>query len=139
MNIVALTGRLTAEPELKTTTSGTAVLSFRVAVDRNFTPKGQERQADFINCVAWRQTADFIARYFHKGQMIALTGEIQTRTYEDRDGNTRYATEVLVSNVSFCGNKDGNGQNTAAQQTQNTAAQYEDEYQEEYYEPELPF
>ena len=101
MNIVALTGRITHTPELKQTPSGTAVLSFSIAVDRRFS--GKEKQTDFIDCVAWRTTAEFIARYFSKGDMIAVEGEIQTRNYEDKHGNKRKAVEVVVSNVSFCG------------------------------------
>ena len=104
MNIVALTGRITHTPELKQTPSGTAVLSFSIAVDRRFS--GKEKQTDFIDCVAWRTTAEFIARYFIKGDMIAIEGEIQTRNYEDKHGgNKRKAVEVVVSNVSFCGGK----------------------------------
>ena len=105
INTVALMGRLTADPELRTTNNGTSVISFAVAVDRKYTPSGQERQTDFIDCVAWRQTADFITRYFHKGDLIAIEGEIQTRNYEDKHGNKRKAVEVVVSNVSFCGGK----------------------------------
>ena len=105
MNIVGLTGRLTHMPELKQAPSGTMVLSFLLAVDRKYTPSGQERQTDFIDCVAWKNTAEFIERYFSKGDMIAIEGEIQTRSYEDKHGNKRKAVEVVVSNVSFCGGK----------------------------------
>ena len=91
INNVTLMGRLTAAPELKQTQSGVPVLSFCIAVDRNFQPKDGEKQADFINLVAWRNTAEFIARYFRKGDMIAVTGEIQTRKYQDKDGNNRTA------------------------------------------------
>ena len=98
-------GRLTAAPELKTTPSGVSVTSFRVAVDRNFVLQGEERQADFIDIVAWRQTAEFICRYFRKGSMIAVQGSIQTRNYEDRNGNKRTAIEIVADNVSFCGEK----------------------------------
>ena len=101
INTVALTGRLTADPELKHTSNGIAVLSFCVAVNRRF----KDQQADFINCVAWRQTAEFICKYFVKGQMIGLEGSIQTRNYTDQDGNKRNATEVLVENASFCESK----------------------------------
>ena len=101
INTVALTGRLTADPELKHTSNGIAVVSFCVAVNRRF----KDQQADFINCVAWRQTAEFICKYFVKGQMIGLEGSIQTRNYTDQDGNKRNATEVLVENASFCESK----------------------------------
>lgn len=111
INAVALMGRLTADPELRTTNNGTSVTSFAVAVDRKYTPSGQERQTDFIDCVAWRQTADFITRYFHKGDLIAIEGEIQTRNFEDKNGNKRKAVEVVVSNVSFCGGKSNTASN----------------------------
>ncbi len=112
INNVTLMGRLTAAPELKTTTGGTSVTSFTLAVDRNYTPKGEEKQTDFINIVAWRNTAEFISKYFNKGDMIAVTGEIQTRKYTDKDGNKRTAVEVVASQASFCGGKnDGNNGN----------------------------
>lgn len=109
INIVALMGRLTYEPELRTTPSGVSVLRFQVACDRNFQKSGAERQADFIDCVAWRQTAEFISRYFHKGSMIAVEGTIQTSNYTDKDGNNRKQVEVLANNVSFCGSKAESG------------------------------
>ena len=83
-------GRLTREPELKTTQSGTPVCSFSVAIDRRFTKQGEEKRTDFINCVAWRQQAEFISRYFQKGSMINVVGNLQTRTYDDRDGKKVY-------------------------------------------------
>ena len=105
INNVTIMGRLTAAPELKVTESGTSVLRFCVAVERAYVPKGQERQTDFINVVAWRQTAEFVDRNFNKGQMIAVEGSIQTRKYQDGQGNTRTAFEVVANNVSFCGDK----------------------------------
>lgn len=105
LNNVTLMGRLTADPELKQTTSGTAVTSFTLAVDRNYS-KDKEKTTDFINCVAWRNTAEFICRYFKKGQLMALVGSIQVRKYEDRDGNKRNAVEVLTDHVFFCGSKE---------------------------------
>lgn len=104
INNVVLLGRLTAAPELRTTNTGTNVTSFTLAVDRRFQQKGSEKQTDFIRCVAWRHTAEFINKYFSKGDLIAVTGEIQTRKYEV-DGNERTATEILVDNASFCGGK----------------------------------
>ncbi len=109
INMVALMGRITYSPELKSTPNGLSVIRFQVAVDRTYQPKGQERQADFIDCVAWRQTAEFISRYFHKGNMIAIEGTIQTSNYRDKNGNNRKQTEVLVNNVSFCGSKNESG------------------------------
>lgn len=104
LNTAILMGRLTADPELKTTNSGLSVTSFCVAVDRRYQKDG-ERQTDFINVTAWRQTAEFVNRYFHKGSMIAVQGSIQTRNYEDKNGNKRTAVEIVADNVSFCGSK----------------------------------
>ena len=109
LNCAVLMGRLVADPELRTTTSGISVTSFRIAVDRNFVRQGEERQADFIDIVAWRQTAEFVSRYFRKGSMIAVQGSIQTRNYEDKQGNKRTAVEVVADNVSFCGSKAESG------------------------------
>lgn len=105
LNRVVLMGRITRDVELKTLSSGVTVASFTVAVDRNYTPKGQEKQTDFINCVAWRQTAEFIGKYFGKGSMIAVDGTLQTRKYQDKNGANHTATEVVVDNASFTGEK----------------------------------
>ena len=105
LNVVALMGRLVYDPELKTTQNGTNVCSFRIAVDRSFTRQGEERKADFIDVTAWRQTAEFVSKYFQKGSMIAIEGSLQTRQCQDKNGNNRTATEVLASQVSFCGRK----------------------------------
>jgi len=105
MNRIIMMGRLTADPQVKTTNSGVSVLAFSVAVDREYTPKGAEKQTDFINCVAWRQTADFIARYFTRGQMIALEGALQSRNYDDKNGVKRTVWEVIVDRVHFCGGR----------------------------------
>lgn len=109
INTVALMGRLTYEPELKYTQSGIAVIRFQIAVDRNYQKQGEERQADFIDCQAWRQTAEFISRYFHKGSMIAVEGSIQTQNYTDKNGNQRKSVDVVANNVSFCGSKAESG------------------------------
>ena len=102
MNNVSLIGRLVADPEVKHSKNGIAEIPFTIAVNRKYVKQGEERQADFIDCVAWRSTAEFIGRYFKKGQMIALTGEINTRIYEDKEGNRRKAVEVVVANAYFC-------------------------------------
>lgn len=102
MNNVSLIGRLTADPELKHTQSGIASTRFSIAVDRQFVKQGEERQADFINIVAWRQTAEFICKYFSKGQRIAITGSIRTGSFTGQDGNKRYTFEVQADNVEFC-------------------------------------
>lgn len=104
LNSIIIMGRLTADPELRTTTSNVSVTSFTVAVDRNY-KNGDERQTDFINCVAWRGAADFVSRYFSKGRMIAVQGSLQTRNYEDKKGNKRTAVEILADSVSFCGDR----------------------------------
>ncbi len=103
-NLVVLTGRLTADPELKTTQSGVSVTSFSIAVDRRYRA-GEERQTDFINVVAWRQSAEFVAKYFKKGNMIGIEGSIQTRKYTDKNGNNRTAFEVVANNVQFVESK----------------------------------
>ncbi len=113
LNCAIIMGRLTADPELRTTSNGISVTSFSVAVDRSYQKAGTERQTDFINVVAWRQTAEFVSRYFHKGSMIAVQGSIQTRNYEDRNGNKRTAVEIVADNVSFCGSKAESGTGAA--------------------------
>ena len=105
LNVVAIMGRLVADPELKTTTQGTSVCRFRIACDRNFARQGEQRQADFIDIVAWRQTAKFVCKYFQKGSLIAIDGSLQTRQYQDRNGNNHTAVEVVANNVSFAGAK----------------------------------
>lgn len=104
MNKVVLLGRLTKDPELRSTQSGASVCQFSIAVDRKYKSEGQPT-ADFINCVAWRKTAEFICNYFAKGSRIALVGQIQTRTYDDNDGKKVYVTEVIVDEVEFCESK----------------------------------
>ena len=116
LNNAVIMGRLCATPELRTTGSGLSVTSFTVAVDRRFNKQGEEKQADFINVVAWRQTAEFITRFFKQGSMIAIQGSIQTRMYEDKDGNKRKAVEIVADNASFCGSK-----NDRAGQDQNAS------------------
>ena len=105
MNKVVLMGRFTKDPELKATASGVSVTSFTLAVDRAYTPAGQERIADFIPCVAWRQTAEFVSKHFYKGRMIALEGSLQSRSYEDKEGNKRTVYEVVADRVYFTGEK----------------------------------
>ncbi len=114
-NLVVLTGRLTADPELRYTTNNTPVTSFSIAVNRRY-KAGEESQADFINIVAWRQTAEFITKYFSKGSMIGIEGSIQTRRYVDKDtGKNRTAFEVIANNVQFVESKrDGSAQTSDA-------------------------
>ena len=109
MNKAILVGRLTANPELRATPSGASVCSFSIAVDRRFVRQGEERKADFINCVAWNKTAEFISNYFTKGRFIGVIGSIQTRDWTDQNGNKRYATEVIVEEAYFTEGKASGG------------------------------
>ena len=101
LNVATLMGRLTAEPELRYTPSNIPVTTFTLAVNRSYAKAGTERQTDFINIVAWRSTAEFVTKYFHKGQLVAVEGQIQTRSYQDKQGINRRAFEVVASNVHF--------------------------------------
>ena len=103
LNRVIIMGRIAQELDLKQTQGGVPVLSFAVAVDRGYVKQGEERQTDFIDCVAWRQQAEFINKYFAKGRMIAIEGTLRKRVYEDKNGTKHYPTEVYVDNVSFTG------------------------------------
>lgn len=103
LNVVAIMGRLVADPELKTTPAGINVCTFRIACDRSFAQQGQQRQADFIDVVAWRHNADFLCKHFAKGSMVAVQGRLQTRQYQDRNGNKRTAVEVVADSLSFAG------------------------------------
>ncbi len=108
-NKVIMLGRVTQDLELKTTQSGVSVLSFSIAVDRRFQTKGEEKKSDFFNCVAWRQEAEFIARYWTKGRPILVEGELQNRSYVDKNGATRYITEIIVDRATFTGDKKPEG------------------------------
>ncbi len=105
LNVVVLTGRLVADPELRHTSNDLAVTSFTIAVNRRFARAGEERQTDFIDIVAWRSNAEFVCKYFRKGNLIAIEGSIQTRSYQDKDGNNRKAFEIVANNVQFVESK----------------------------------
>ena len=122
LNKAIIMGRLTRDPELKTTPSGVSVCSFSVAVDRKFVKQGEERQADFINCVAWRQQAEFVSKYFTKGKMINVVGNIQTRSWDDANGNKRYATDVVADEINFCGDKSTNSSSSGNYSSTNSAS-----------------
>ncbi|MBP5180300.1 MAG: single-stranded DNA-binding protein [Clostridiales bacterium] len=124
MNKVILIGRLTKDPEVKNTASQVTVCRFSIAVDRRFKDQNGQRQADFINCVAWRQTANFISSYFHKGSKIAVVGSIQTRTYDDAGGQKRYVTEVVVDEAEFAdsSNSGSNGSRQSNEGYNNNAS-----------------
>jgi single-strand DNA-binding protein len=125
LNKVILMGNMTRDPELRQTSSGVSVCSFSIAVNRPY-KSGEQQAADFIDCVAWRQAAEFVSRYFRKGSSIIIDGHIETRTYTDRVGNKRTAVEIIVNEASFGANKATEGENyapstqTAAQPTDNT-------------------
>lgn len=123
LNVVVLMGRLARDPELKTTQSGNSVCTFSIACDRSYTAKDEERKADFFTITAWRQTAEFICKYFQKGSLIAIEGSLQTRQYQDKNGNNRTTTEVLASRVSFAGSKASGSPSaqSSEQQTENYA------------------
>lgn len=140
-------GRLTADPELRQTQSGVSSCNITVAVQRDFTDGSGERQSDFINVVAWRQTAEFICRYFSKGSMIAVEGQLRTRTYDDKryPDVRHYVTEVYADKVSFCGSKNDNGEaaakpaQTAQRPAQTAPAADLSDFEEVASDSELPF
>ena len=126
VNNVVIMGRMVRDPELRQLDNGTSVTTFSVAVDRNYVDKTtNERQADFLNVVAWRQTADFVCKYFHQGDMIAVEGSLQSRKYTDKDGNNRTATDVVVDNVHFV---DSKGEGPSVGQQSNASAYTPDSY-----------
>lgn len=105
LNVIAIMGRLVADPELRTTPAGVNVCKFRIACDRNFAKPGEQRQADFIDVVAWRQQAEFVCRYFQKGSLVAINGRLQTNNYQDKNGNNRTSVAVVADNINFAGSK----------------------------------
>ena len=121
LNVVAIMGRLVADPELRTTTNGANVCTFRIACERSYTPKGQQRQADFVDIVAWGKTAEFICKFFQRGSMIAIDGSLQTRNYQDKSGNSRTAVEVVANNISFAGSKRQDAQRAPSYEQQTTS------------------
>lgn len=122
LNHIAIMGRLTRDPELRRTQSGLAVASFTLAVDRDYSGKdGEEKEVDFIDCVAWRSTGEFVSKYFTKGQMAVVSGRLQIRGYTDKDGQKRRVAEIVADNVYFAGKKE-NGAQTA--QTAQEVASY---------------
>jgi single-strand DNA-binding protein len=116
MNKAILIGNLTKDPELSTTTNGISVCNFSIAISRRFANASGERETDFINCIAWRKTAEFVHQYFRKGKKIAVVGTIQTRNYEAQDGTKRYVTEVVADEVEFVERKGSNDSDNGGQQ-----------------------
>lgn len=144
INITVLTGRLTSDVELKTTQNGVSVCSFSIAVDRKH-KQGEEKQADFINIVAWRGTAEFVSKYFSKGSAIGIEGSIQTRKYTDKNGNNRTAFEVVANNVHFIDSKrsqsggEGNSLPTPENDPLPAFAERLEQFQEVQDDGDLPF
>lgn len=143
LNHVSIMGRLARDPELRTTTSGKSVVSFTIATDRNRKDANGQNQTDWIRMTAWEKTAEFICKYFQKGSMIAIDGRLQSKTYQDKNGNNRTDMEVVVEEVNFVGaksasNADSNAQPAARQQPTaqpQTAPQFEDVSDD----PDIPF
>lgn len=151
MNKVILMGRLTADPELRQTQSGIASCRFTVAVSRNFKNQNGEYEADFISCTAWKQNAEFVSRYFRKGQMICVEGSLRTGSYQDRNHQdvTHYTTDVYVEHTEFCGSKSDNnnqGGNQGGYQNQGNYSpapqqyqQPQQNYQQNYQQPQQQY
>jgi single-strand DNA-binding protein len=135
-NLVVLTGRLTADPELKTTTNGISVCSFTIAVDRRV-KSGEDKQTDFINIITWRGSAEFVSKYFKKGNVIGIEGAIQTRKYTDKDGNNRTTFEVVANNVQFVEGKKADNNVGASDETKQSFV--EANFTEVSNDDDLPF
>lgn len=123
LNHIVIMGRLTRDPELRYTQSQTAVASFRLAVERDYAGQGQERQTDFIDCVAWRGTGEFVSKYFQKGSMAVVSGRLQLREWTDRDNNRRTTAEIVAENVYFGESKRDQGSGQRSYQTTGAPAQ----------------
>ena len=139
LNRVIMMGRLTAEPECKNTQSGTTFCRFTIAVDRDFADKDGNRQTDFFGILAWKGTADFVSKYFHKGQMIAVQGRLQTGTYVDKEGVTRKSWDIVADQVYFA---EGKRDNSNQQSNKNVNVEYEDHQPAETFvqvSDDLPF
>lgn len=141
INSVVLMGRLTYDPELKITTNGVAVIHIQIACDRTYQTKGEEKKADFIDITAWRKTADFISKYFHKGSMIAVEGSIRTTNFTDKNDNKRKNVEVIANKVSFCDSKSENSVSgsTEFSQPEPSYASADGSDFEEIVDDDLPF
>ncbi len=109
LNVIAVMGRVVADPELRKTTTGISTTTFTIACDRNFVKAGSERQTDFFDIVAWRSSAEFASKYFKKGQLVAVNGSLQTRSYEDKNGNKRKVYEIVADNLHFAESRSSGG------------------------------
>ena len=139
LNVAVLLGRLTADPELRHTPNDVSVTTFTIAVDRSYTPKEQEKQTDFISIVAWRGTAEFCAKYFTRGQLIAVQGSIQTRKYTDKEGSKRTAFEVVADNVHFAEPKRDSGNKSTYTHGADVDMQDNGDFEEIPSDSDLPF
>lgn len=139
MNVICLQGRMVRDPELKQTNSGVAVANFTVAVQRNMKSQNGERESDFIDIVCWRHTAEFVSKYISKGDLVCLNGTLQTRNYEDKNGNKRKAYEVVADNVHFGGDKSRETTSNDAVQTEIAVPDAKDGYVEVDLSDDLPF
>ena len=137
MNKAILVGNLTRDPEKRTTPQGVSVTTFTVATQKRFKNADGGYDADFINCVAWRATADFVAQYFVKGSRIGVVGSLQTRSYDDKNGNKRYVTEVVADEVEFCGPKNGGDSQGYAKPGREPASQVQQPDADELFGDEL--
>ena len=139
LNIAAIQGRMVADPELRHTPNDVAVTTFTLAVERSYTKQGSEKQTDFINVVAWRGTAEFVCKWFGKGQMMAVHGSIQTRSYTDKDGMKRTGFEIVASDVNFCDSKkndDSKGHEPDISANENG---FNEDFEEVLSDSDLPF
>lgn len=143
LNKAILMGRLTADPELKTTPNGISVCSFTIAVDRGYVKSGAQRQTDFIDIVTWRQTAEFVSKYFAKGRLIAVEGTIQTRSYTDNAGNKRKVFEIVADSVHFCESKNHSSNDNGGFAAQEAAPTFTNgdvgDFEETFGDDDLPF
>ena len=138
LNHITIHGRLVRDPGLRTTPSGVSVCNFTVAVDRSYTKQGEEKQTDFFECVAWRGLADTISKFFTKGKEIVVSGEMQSRKWQDKDDINRISWEIMVDDIDFCGSKGGDS-NTTANNTPNTANAVEVDFTPVANDSDLPF
>ena len=140
LNKIFIHGRLVRAPESRTTQSGVSVCNFTVAVDRSFTRQGEEKQTDFFECVAWRGLADTISKYFTKGKEIVVSGEMQSRKWQDKDGNNRISWEIMADSVDFCGSKgDSSNNGNSAPATEPAAPIVADFTEVKAADSDLPF
>ena len=140
LNHIVIMGRFVRDPELRRTASGVAVASFALAVERDFAAKnGGEKETDFIDCVAWRQTGEFVSKHFNKGRMACVSGRLQIRSYTDKDGNKRRTAEIVADNVYFADSKHESNGNAAAQYGGGSPVQTDDMQPIEIDDAQLPF